>query len=134
VENLKNTMKKLILAASLCGLMLPLVAKDAKTTKTKSCCSMLSRSAMLKNSGKIVASTTAKKTDKTAVYAVSQMECDGCAKGLAAGLSKEKGVSAVKVDFKTKRATLRFDPKQTDSKKLEAAFSRKGFPAKLVRS
>ncbi len=87
---------------------------------------MLSRNAMLKSA--------AKKTNKTAVYTVSKMTCDGCAKGLQAGLTKEKGVSDVKVDYKTKRATLNFDPKQTDAKKLEAAFARKGFPAKLVKS
>lgn len=129
-------MKKLILTAALCGLMMPAVAggKDCqkcpsqKTAATagKSCCSQLSRAKMLQ------AST--KKTDKTAVYAVSKMDCDGCAKGLQAGFAKEKGVSDIKVDFKTKKATLRFDPKQTDAKKLEAAFARKGFPAKLVKS
>jgi mercuric ion binding protein len=123
-------MKKLILTATLCGLMLPVAAHETKG-KVKSCCSMLSRSAMLKNSAK---SGAAKKTDKTAVYAVSKMECEGCSKGLTGGLTKEKGVSDVKVDFKSKRATLRFDPKQTDALKLQAAFARKGFPAKLVKS
>ena len=118
-------MKKLILTAALCSLMLPVVAGETKP-KAKSCCSMLSRTAMLKSS--------AKKTDKTAVYAVSGMTCEGCSKGLQAGLTKEKGVSEAKVDLKTKKATLRFDPKQTDAKKLEAAFARKGFPAKLVKS
>jgi mercuric ion binding protein len=131
-------MKKLILAAALCGLMTPVWAgKDCKscpsqkTAKTagKSCCSQLSRTAMLKSSAK-----GAKKSGKAAVYSVSAMTCDGCAKGLQAGLTKEKGVSAVQVDFKTKRATLHFNPKQTDAKKLEAAFARKGFPAKLVKS
>lgn len=135
-------MKKLILAAALCGLMTPVFAgkdcKDcpsAKTAKTagKSCCSMLSRTALLKTSAK-GAKSTAKKSGKVAVYAVSAMTCDGCAKGLQAGLTKEKGVSGVQVDFKSKRATLNFDPKQTDAKKLEAAFARKGFPAKLVKS
>lgn len=135
-------MKKLVLSAALCGLLLPAVAhegKDGKSCKMgktagKSCCSMLSRTAMLKSSGKVPAKAVAARTDKTAVYAVSAMTCDGCANGLQAGLTKEKGVSAVKVDFKTKRATLSFDPKQTDAKKLEAAFARKGFPAKLVKS
>ncbi len=135
-------MKKLMLTVALCGLMLPVAAhkdkagKQCKTEKTalKSCCSMLSRSAMLKNSSKTVASASAKKTDKTAIYAVSGMTCDGCASGLQAGLAKEKGVGSVKVDLKTKKATLLFDPKQTDAKKLEAAFARKGFPAKLVKS
>jgi|SRR5215216_1707026 len=69
---------------------------------------------------------------KTAVYSVSKMECEGCSKGLQAGLTKEKGVSDAKVDFKSKRATLRYDARQTNAKKLEKAFARKGFPAKLV--
>jgi mercuric ion binding protein len=60
------------------------------------------------------------------------MTCDGCANGLQAGLAKENGVSNVKVDFKTKRATLNYNPTVTNTKKLEAAFDRKGFPAKLV--
>ncbi|HEY0074018.1 MAG TPA: heavy metal-associated domain-containing protein [Abditibacteriaceae bacterium] len=136
-------MKKLILAAALCGLMTPVWAgKDCKscpsqkTAKTagKSCCSQLSRTALLKSGAKAPTKSTAKKSGHSAVYSVSAMTCDGCAKGLQAGLTKEKGVSAVQVDFKTKRATLHFNPKQTDAKKLEAAFARKGFPAKLVKS
>jgi mercuric ion binding protein len=132
-------MKKLILAAALCGLMTPVWAgKDCKscpsqkTAKTagKSCCSMLSRTTLLKSGAK----GSAKKSSQSAVYAVSKMDCEGCAKGLQAGFAKEKGVSSVQVDFKTKRATLHFNPKQTDAKKLEAAFARKGFPAKLVKS
>lgn len=83
-------MKKLILSAALCGLIVPtlVIAKDAKTNKIaedttgKSCCSMLSRSAMLK--------AGAKKVSQSAVYAVSKMTCDGCAKGLQASLGKKK--------------------------------------------
>ena len=135
-------MKKLILTAALCGLMTPVWAgtdcKSCPSQKTaatagKSCCSQLSRTSLLKTSAK-GAKSSAKKSRQSAVYTVSKMDCEGCAKGLQAGLIKEKGVNGVQVDFQTKRATLNFDPKQTNAKKLEAAFARKGFPAKLVKS
>lgn len=138
-------MKNLLLSAALCGLMLPAFAhteKDGKECKVdpktgqKSCCVMLSRGAMLKKGTTTAAKTTAKATglQKTAVYSVTKMECEGCSGALQAGLAKEKGVSEAKVDYKAKRATLRFDAKQTDAKKLEAVFARKGFPAKLLKS
>lgn len=128
-------MKKLMLAASLCGLMLPALAhkegKDAKSCETKACCAVLSRGAMLKGKS---ANPAKSASAKVAVFSVSNMSCEGCSNGLQASLAKEKGVQEAKVDFKAKRATVRFDSKQTDTKKLEAAFERKGFPAKLAKS
>lgn len=129
-------MTKLLLTAALCGLMLPAFAHtekggkmcktDAKTGKT--CCPLNGAKTTALKSSKPVAGT------RTAVYSVSKMECEGCSSALQAGLSKEKGVAEAKVDFKAKRATLRFDAKQTNPKKLEAAFKAKGFPAKLLKS
>ena len=117
--------------------MLPAFAhseKDGKMCKMDGktgakCCPPSAKAALLKMSKPVALAGT-----KTAVYSVSKMTCGGCSGGLQAGLSKEKGVADAKVDFKSKRATLRFDARQTDAKKLEAAFARKGFPAKLLKS
>ena len=129
-------MNRILISAALCGLMLPALAhteKDGAMCKTeaktgKTCCPMSGAKTATKTKTARASGT------HTAVYSVSKMTCEGCSGALQAGLSKEKGVAEAKVDFKAKRATLRFDAKQTDAKKLEAVFKAKGFPAKLLKS
>jgi mercuric ion binding protein len=132
---METFMKNFLFAAALCGtLALPAMAQKAATkTADKaaaSCCTAMAakgKTAMSCPAGSKVACD-----DKVAVFNVSKMTCDGCANGLQAGIAKEKGVCDVKVDYKTKKATLHYNAKVTDVKKLEAAFGRKGFPAKVA--
>ena len=133
-------MKNFLFAAALCStLALPAVAQKAATktadTAAASCCTAMAAkgktAASCPMGSKVMGSKVAC-DDKVAVFNVSKMTCDGCANGLQAGIAKEKGVCDVKVDYKTKKATLHYNAKVTDVKKLEAAFGRKGFPAKVA--
>ena len=118
-------MKKLIFTA-LCGIALSATAAEKKPA-CKSCCTGTSKAALLKTGSATKVRTT------VATLKVTGMTCDGCSGALRQSLLKEKGVLDAKVDHKTGQARLLFDAKQTDPKKLEAAISRKGFPAKLVK-
>jgi periplasmic mercuric ion binding protein len=148
-------MKKLLLSAALCGLMAPAMAGQsccpsmaaqgaktgAKTTKTAAksgaktatmSCPMAAKAS--KTAGAKTAGAKSACADKVVKFTVAKMTCDGCANGLQAGLAKEKGVCDVKVSYKDKQATVHYNANLTDAKKLEAAFTRKGFPAKQVKS
>ncbi|HEY0045702.1 MAG TPA: heavy metal-associated domain-containing protein [Flavobacterium sp.] len=60
------------------------------------------------------ATTTTPKT-KTASFTINGMSCAlGCSKAIESKVAKLDGVQEAKVDFETKRATIKFDPsKQT---------------------
>lgn len=70
----------------------------------------------------------------TVVFAVSNMTCAECTFGLATALKKTSGVSAANVDFKTKRAIVRYDAARVGVPELRATIERSGFPARQVSS
>lgn len=77
-------------------------------------------------------STSATKA-KTATFAVSKMDCEGCASGLVQAAKGWAGVKSANVSFAQKRALVTFDPKKTSSAKIAKEFGRIGFPAKVVQ-
>lgn len=61
------------------------------------------------------------------------MHCDGCASTIQALLSHEQGVKSVIVSFEKRRASVLYDPKETDSVRLAAAVEKAGFRAAVGR-
>lgn len=88
-------------------------------------------SATAANETQAVALTTNQSdaTTKTAVFAVGNMTCASCVPHVVDALKKMPGVQEAKVDFKTKRATVRYDGTRVDAAKLRAAIESAGYPA-----
>ncbi|PYS95396.1 MAG: hypothetical protein DMF65_14205, partial [Acidobacteria bacterium] len=53
--------------------------------------------------------------------AVTGMTCAACARRVERGLSKTPGVGAAHVNFATARATVEYDPRRTDVRRLVEA-------------
>ncbi|NYH18801.1 mercury resistance system periplasmic binding protein MerP [Paraburkholderia bryophila] len=65
----------------------------------------------------------------TVTLDVQGMDCAVCPITVRKALEKVPGVSAVKVDFKTKRAIVSFDPAQTAPPQLTKAAADAGYPS-----
>jgi mercuric ion transport protein len=79
-----------------------------------------------------VPAVAAPTTAQAVVFAIPSMDCAACAVNIAETLKKTPGVYDAKVDFDTKRATVRYDAARIDAPKLREAIDRTGFPAKEV--
>jgi len=66
---------------------------------------------------------------QTVTFAVSGMTCDGCAKAIREELMRVEGVESVAVAFKTKSATIRFDPSKASPAKLARLINGLGYKA-----
>lgn len=66
-----------------------------------------------------------------AVFKVSGMSCEMCAKGVEAQLAKLPGVKSAKVSFKGGRATIIYDDSKITVKQLKETIQRSGFGAEL---
>lgn len=66
---------------------------------------------------------------KTLDVEIVGMHCDGCASTIQALLSHETGIKSANVSFPKGRATVLYDPKETDPGKVTAAIEKAGFRA-----
>ncbi len=58
---------------------------------------------------------------------IGGMDCASCAANIEKALKKGAGVKAASVNFATERATVEFDEKVTNRKKLEDAIEAAGY-------
>lgn len=68
---------------------------------------------------------------KTATLDVTNMDCAVCPITVRKALEKVPGVDTAKVDFKTKRAVVAFDPAKTTPEALTKATANAGFPSSV---
>ena len=66
---------------------------------------------------------------RTATLDVANMDCAVCPITVRKALEKVPGVDTAKVDFKTKRAVVAFDPAKTSPEVLTNATADAGFPS-----
>ena len=72
---------------------------------------------------------------ETVTLAVTNMDCAACPITVRKALEKVPGVESAKVDFKTKRAVVSFNPAKATPEALTKATADAGFPSsvKLVQ-
>ena len=70
---------------------------------------------------------------QTAKFAIANMTCATCPITVNKAMRRVKGVSAVKIDFAAKTATVQFDPALTNPARIAAASTDAGYPAKAAR-
>ena len=68
---------------------------------------------------------------KTATLEITNMMCSACPITVRKALEKVPGVETAKVDFKTKRAVVAFDPVKTTPQALTKATANAGFPSSV---
>jgi len=68
---------------------------------------------------------------RTATLDVTNMDCAVCPISVRKALEKVPGVDTAKVDFKTKRAVVAFDPAKTTPEVLTRATADAGFPSSV---
>lgn len=66
---------------------------------------------------------------KTLEVRIEGMHCDGCASTIQALLSHEPGIGSANVSFTKGKASVLYDPSQTDPAKVAAAIEKAGFQA-----
>lgn len=64
---------------------------------------------------------------QTVVFTIGQLTCPECTFGIAAALRKVPGVQEATVDFRSKRATVRYDTRRVKVSQLRAAIVSIGF-------
>lgn len=69
----------------------------------------------------------------TATLDVTKMDCAVCPIAVRKALEKVPGVDSAKVDFKTKRALVAFDPAKTTPEALTKATTEAGFPSSVQK-
>lgn len=62
---------------------------------------------------------------------VTKMDCAACPITVRKALEKVPGVETAKVDFKSKRAVVAFDPAKTSPEALARATTDAGFPSSV---
>ena len=72
-------------------------------------------------------------TPKTITLDVKNMTCEVCPITVKKSLEKVSGVSAVKVDFGKKTATVTYDPDKTKPEALTRATTNAGYPSTVQR-
>jgi periplasmic mercuric ion binding protein len=65
----------------------------------------------------------------SATLAVTNMDCATCPITVRKALERVPGVESAKVDFKTKLATVAFDPAKTKPEALVKATTEAGYPS-----
>ena len=68
---------------------------------------------------------------RTVTLNVTKMDCAVCPITVRKALEKVPGVGSAKVDFKTKRAVVSFDPAKTSPEILTKATADAGFPSSV---
>ncbi len=70
---------------------------------------------------------------KTVTLKVEKMTCAACPITVRKALEKVPGVAKAKADYKTKTATVSFDPKKTSVAELTKATTNAGYPSTLIQ-
>ena len=68
---------------------------------------------------------------RTVTLDVTKMDCAVCPITVRKALEKVPGVASAKVDFKTNRAVVAFDPAKTSTEALTRATADAGFPSSV---
>lgn len=68
---------------------------------------------------------------RTVTLDVTKMDCAVCPITVRKALEKVPGVGSAKVDFKTRRAVVAFDPAKTSAEALTRATADAGFPSSV---
>ncbi|MCK6374827.1 MAG: mercury resistance system periplasmic binding protein MerP [Zoogloea sp.] len=68
---------------------------------------------------------------RTVTLDVTKMDCAACPIAVRKALEKVPGVGSAKVDFKTRRAVVAFDPAKTPTEALTRATADAGFPSSV---
>jgi mercuric ion binding protein len=80
----------------------------------------------------LLASAVAMAADsRTVTLDVTKMDCAVCPITVRKALEKVPGVDTAKVNFKTKRAVIAFDPAKTSPEALTRATADAGFPSSV---
>ncbi|MDW3686545.1 mercury resistance system periplasmic binding protein MerP [Cupriavidus sp. CV2] len=77
----------------------------------------------------IASATTFAASTRTVTLDVTKMDCAACPLTVRVALEKVRGVDSAKVDFKTRRAVVLFDPAKTSPQALTAATANAGYPS-----
>jgi len=81
----------------------------------------------------VLASSNAVAGTSTATLAVTRMDCAVCPITVRKALENVPGVGSAKVDLKTQRAVVAFDPAKTSPEALTKATADAGFPSSIQR-
>lgn len=79
--------------------------------------------------GLLASAGTAAAGSRTVTLDVTKMDCAVCPITVRKALEKVPGVENAKVDFKSKRAIVAFDPAKTSPEALARATADAGFPS-----
>jgi mercuric ion binding protein len=80
----------------------------------------------------LLSAGTAFAAEKTVTLKVDNMTCASCPVIVKGSLAKVDGVSAAKVSFEKKTATVTFDDAKTNVAALVAATTNAGYPSKVA--
>ncbi|ABM94625.1 MULTISPECIES: mercury resistance system periplasmic binding protein MerP [Methylibium] len=81
--------------------------------------------------GLLASAGTAAAGSRTVTLDVTKMDCAVCPITVRKALEKVPGVENAKVDFKSKRAIVAFDPAKTSPEALARATADAGFPSSV---
>ncbi len=81
----------------------------------------------------LLSAGTALAAEKTVTLKVDNMTCASCPVIVKGSLAKVQGVSAAKVSFEKKTATVTFDDAKTNAAALVAATTNAGYPSKVTQ-
>lgn len=70
---------------------------------------------------------------QTAEFAIENMTCASCPITVRKAMERVPGVQSVDIDFKTKTATVSYDPAITTPADIAAAPTANGYPATLTK-
>lgn len=70
---------------------------------------------------------------RSVTLVVTKMDCAVCPITVRKALEKVPGVDSAKVDFKTKRAVVAFDPAKTSPEHLIRAAAAAGYPSAITQ-
>ena len=83
----------------------------------------------------LLASANAMAADsRTVTLDVTKMDCAVCPITVRKALEKVPGVDTARIDFKTKRAVVAFDPAKTSPEALTRATADAGFPSSVKQA
>ncbi len=71
---------------------------------------------------------------ETKNFRIAKMTCASCPITVKTAMKKVQGVSSVAIDYKTKVATVQFDPALTNTNAIAAASRNAGYPATLAEA
>ncbi|WP_416877314.1 heavy-metal-associated domain-containing protein [Litorimonas sp.] len=73
-------------------------------------------------------------TEASSSFAIDKMTCATCPISVKKAMKRVDGVKSVEVDYKTKIATVVYDPSKTTPTEIAAASTDVGYPANEVTS